>query len=49
MTTEKKETRGRKKLPAKLKKVPIRIMVPGKFAKQAQAEVNVIEAKYCMC
>lgn len=43
----KTETRGRKPLPKSKKKVVIRIMVPGKYEKQAQAEINVVEAKYC--
>lgn len=46
MQSLKKETRGRKKLPASKKKVAIRIMVPGKFKFRAQAECNLVEAKY---
>jgi len=47
MGTKKAETRGRKPLPKSKKKVVIRILVPGKYEKQAQAEINVIETKYC--
>lgn len=47
MATKKSETRGRKPLPKSKKKVVIRILVPGKYEKQAQAEINVIETKYC--
>lgn len=37
---------GRKKIDPKKKKVPILIMVPGKFKFRAQAECNLVEAKY---
>ena len=46
MAKVKTEKRGRKPLPASVKKVPIRIMVMGKFKKFAQAECNVIAEKY---
>lgn len=47
MATKKAETRGRKPLPKGKKKVVIRILVPGKYEKQAQSEINLIESKYC--
>lgn len=43
MTTE---TRGRKKLPLKEKKVPIYIMVPGKHKKAAQRELAIVALKF---
>lgn len=41
------ETRGRKKLPVKEKKVAVYIMVPGKYKAAAQRAVNVIALKFC--
>lgn len=43
---EKKETRGRKSLPAKEKKKALTIMVKEKFINQAKKEVKEIERIY---
>ena len=42
----KKETRGRKALPAKEKKQPIYIMVKQKFIKEVQPKIKELEREY---
>jgi hypothetical protein len=42
----KKETRGRKALPAKEKKQPLYIMVKQKFIKEVQPKLKEIEREY---
>ena len=42
----KKETRGRKALPASEKKRPLTIMVKGKFINEVKQKVKQIEREY---
>lgn len=42
----KKETRGRKALPAKEKKQPLYIMVKQKFIKEVQPKIKELEREY---
>lgn len=43
---KKKETRGRKKLPAAQKKELLQVMIRAKNIKKASSEINLIVKKY---
>jgi hypothetical protein len=42
----KKETRGRKPLPAKEKKQALSIMIKGKFVTEVKTKIKAIEREY---